>query len=71
MLFVTTVAKRTPVKPVGESSQYPYKFFARRIQRKSVEGKYEEQPRIAVDGTKHAVRTADNFFSPKINVNTD
>ena len=59
--------KTIPVKPVSENFQYPYTFFQRRNQKKSLEEKYQEQPTIARDGTEHTVRTADkkNFTDIK------
>ena len=54
--------KRRPVKPVSENFQYPYTFFEKRKLGKLLEAKYKEQRRIAIDGTKHTVRTADKKF---------
>ena len=53
-------SKRRPVKPVSKNFPYPYTFFAKRNQTESLEPKNKKQPRIAVDGTEHTVRTVDN-----------
>ena len=55
--------KRRPVKPVSGNFPYPYTFFEKRNQKISLGEKNEEQPRIAVDGTEHTVRTAYNEIS--------
>ena len=52
--------KKRPVKRVSGYFHYPYTFSEKRNQKISLEGKYKEQPRIAIDGTEHTVRTADN-----------
>ena len=57
--------KRRPVKPVSENFQYPCTFSEKRNQKKSLEGKYKEQPRIAIDGTEHTVRSVDKFYTKK------
>ena len=51
--------KRRPVKPVSGNFNIDVHFL-KSNQKKSLEGKYKEQPRIAVDDTEHTVRTADN-----------
>ena len=52
--------KRKPVKPHSGNFQYPSTFFEKRYPKKSSEGKYKEQPRIAVVDTKHTIQFADN-----------
>ena len=52
--------KWRPVKPVSGNFWYPYTFIREKSQKQSAEGKCNKQPEIAVDGTKHTVRTADN-----------
>ena len=49
--------KKRPVKRVSENFQNPFSFSEKRNQKKSLQRKYEEQPKIAVDNTEHTVRT--------------
>ena len=55
--------KRRPVKPVSENFPYPYIFFEKRNQKKSLLEKNKKQSRNAKNGTEHTVRTADNEIS--------
>ena len=53
--------KRKPTRPVSRNFQYnDFVSGGRRNQKKSLEGKYKEQPKIAIDGTEDTVRTTDN-----------
>ena len=61
---------RRTVKPVRGNFQYPYTFFEKRNQKKSLEGKYKKKLIIAIDGTEHTIRAADKKITPKNN-NTD
>ena len=51
--------KRKPIRPASGNFQYPYTFLEKRNQKKSLEGKYKEKQKIAIDGTEHTVRTTD------------
>ena len=52
--------KGTPMRTVSGNFQYPYTFSQKSNQKKSLEGKSNEQPKIAIDGTEQTVRTTDN-----------
>ena len=52
--------KRKPFGSVSGSFQYPYTVREGRKQKKSLQGKYKEQQKIAADGSRHTVRTTDN-----------
>ena len=52
-------SKRKPVRQLSGNLQYLYTFLEKRVQKKSLEGKYNEQPQIAIDVTQHTVRTTD------------
>ena len=52
--------KRKPTRPGSGNFQYPYTFLERRNQKKSMDSKYEQQPKIAIDGTEHTVLTTEN-----------
>ena len=51
--------KRRPVKTVTGNFQSLFTLSEDKNQRKVLEGKYKEQPKIAIDGTEHMVRTTD------------
>ena len=51
--------RKKPVKLVSANFQYSLTFLGQKNQ-KSLEGKYKEQPKMAIDGMKHTVRTTDN-----------
>ena len=48
-----------PINLVSGIFQYPYTFLEWKTQQKSLERKNNEQPKIAVDGIEHTVRTTD------------
>ena len=61
--------ERKPIRPVSGNFQYLFKILERGSQKKSPEEKYEEQPKIAFDGTKHTVRTTEKKITPELNIN--
>ena len=58
VLRVTSIAKKKAVQ--SRQCELPIRIIEKRNQKESLEGKYKEQLRIAADGTKHTVRTADH-----------
>ena len=50
-------AKRKTTKGV---SSYPFYFFEKKHQKSKFESPYYEEPRLAINGTKHTVTTHDN-----------
>ena len=52
-----TSPKIKPINSFSGNFQYSFTFIQRRNERKVLEGKYEEQLKIAIDDTEHMFRT--------------